>query len=212
MALKPLNARTAPKSHAPERIVQFVRGMSASQDSNIETLYKLNDGMVEALEFIVRAGSPVIGVPLAKVATWIMNGAKLKDFGLEKEVNVVRTGCFGLCALGPIMIVYPEGSFYSRVTPEDVPEIVSEHLLKGRVIQRLVYKEEGEDDGVKSFADTDFAKKQHRVALRNCGVINPENIDEYIGTRGYEALGKVLTAIILASSSDTSSSTEFIRP
>ncbi|MBQ6376629.1 MAG: NADH-quinone oxidoreductase subunit NuoF [Lachnospiraceae bacterium] len=114
--------------------------------------------------------------------------------GLDKEVAVVQTGCHGLCALGPIVVVYPEGTFYSQVKVEDVEEIVAEHLLKGRIVERLVYREEDEDaGGVKSYNDTDFAKKQHRVALRNCGVINPENIDEYIGTRGYEALGKVLT-------------------
>ena len=113
--------------------------------------------------------------------------------GLEKEVSVVQTGCHGLCALGPIMIVYPEAVFYSMVKEEDIPEIVSEHLLKGRVVRRLVYDETVTDDGVKSLNDTNFYKKQHRVALRNCGVINPENIEEYIATRGYEALGKVLT-------------------
>ncbi len=113
--------------------------------------------------------------------------------GLEKEVSVVQTGCHGLCALGPIMIVYPEAVFYSMVKEEDIPEIVSEHLLKGRVVRRLVYDETVTDEGVKSLNDTNFYKKQHRVALRNCGVINPENIEEYIATRGYEALGKVLT-------------------
>ena len=119
---------------------------------------------------------------------------QIAEKGLADEVAVVQTGCHGLCALGPIVVVYPEATFYSQVTAEDVPEIVSEHLLKGRIVERLVYREEDKDDGsVKSFNDTDFAKKQHRVALRNCGVINPENIDEYIGTRGYEALGKVLT-------------------
>ncbi len=114
--------------------------------------------------------------------------------GLDKEVQVVKTGCFGLCALGPIMIVYPEGTFYSMVKPEDIPEIVSEHLLKGRIVTRLVYEETvKEEGGVKSLNDTDFYKKQLRIALRNCGVINPENIDEYIGRDGYAALGKVLT-------------------
>ncbi len=113
--------------------------------------------------------------------------------GLSKEVQVVKTGCFGLCALGPIMIIYPEGSFYSMVKEEDIPEIVSEHLLKGRVVTRLLYNETVTENGVKSLNETNFYKKQHRVALRNCGVINPENIEEYIGTGGYEALGKVLT-------------------
>jgi len=113
--------------------------------------------------------------------------------GLEKEVNIVQTGCFGLCALGPIMIVYPEGCFYSQVTPEHIPEIVSEHLLKGRIVEHLLYKETVTEAGVKSLNNTDFYKKQKRVALRNCGVINPESIDEYIGVDGYQALGKVLT-------------------
>ncbi len=113
--------------------------------------------------------------------------------GLSDEVQVVKTGCFGLCALGPIMIIYPEGTFYSMVKVDDIPEIVSEHLLKGRIVSRLVYDETVTDNGVKSLNDTAFYKKQHRVALRNCGVINPENIEEYIGTGGYEALGKVLT-------------------
>ncbi|MDE7288482.1 MAG: NAD(P)H-dependent oxidoreductase subunit E, partial [Oscillospiraceae bacterium] len=113
--------------------------------------------------------------------------------GLHDEVQVVKTGCFGLCALGPIMIIYPEGSFYSMVKEEDIPEIVSEHLLKGRIVSRLLYKETVTENGIKSLNETNFYKKQHRVALRNCGVINPENIDEYIGTDGYQALGKVLT-------------------
>ena len=119
--------------------------------------------------------------------------SEIKKNGLEEEVKVVKTGCFGLCALGPIMIVYPEGCFYSEVKAEDIPEIVSEHLLKGRIVKRLLYKETVQEDEVKSLNDTNFYAKQHRIALRNCGVINPENIDEYIGTDGYEALGKVLT-------------------
>lgn len=113
--------------------------------------------------------------------------------GLSKEVSVVQTGCFGLCALGPIMIIYPEATFYSMVKEEDIPEIVSEHLSKGRVVTRLLYNETVTEDGITSLNETDFYKKQHRIALRNCGVINPENIEEYIGTHGYEALGKVLT-------------------
>ena len=114
--------------------------------------------------------------------------------GLKDEVKVIKTGCFGLCALGPIMIVYPEGSFYSMVKPEDIPEIVTEHLLKGRIVKRLLYQETVQaDDTIESLNNTNFYKKQHRVALRNCGVINPENIDEYIGMDGYQALGKVLT-------------------
>lgn len=119
--------------------------------------------------------------------------AELKKQGLENEVAIVETGCHGLCALGPIMIIYPDATFYAMVKPEDMEEIVSEHLLKGRPVTRLLYQETVTPTGVKALADTDFYKKQKRIALRNCGVINPENIDEYIGTGGYEALGKVLT-------------------
>ncbi|MEG0971784.1 MAG: NADH-quinone oxidoreductase subunit NuoF [Lachnospiraceae bacterium] len=117
---------------------------------------------------------------------------ELKKNGLEKEIAIVKTGCHGLCAMGPIMVIYPEATFYAQVQPEDVAEIVSEHLLKGRIVSRLVFEEQDET-GIKSINDTNFYKKQHRIALRNCGVINPENVEEYIGTRGYEALGKVLT-------------------
>ncbi|RGX55612.1 MULTISPECIES: NADH-quinone oxidoreductase subunit NuoF [Anaerotruncus] len=118
---------------------------------------------------------------------------ELKEKGLENEVKVVKTGCFGLCALGPVVIVYPEGSFYSRVNAEDVREIVEEHLLKGRIVKRLLYTETVQEDTIKSLSDTDFYKKQKRVALRNCGVIDPEDINEYIAYDGYQALGKVLT-------------------
>ena len=113
--------------------------------------------------------------------------------GLADEVKVVKTGCFGLCALGPIMIVYPEGCFYSRVQEEDIPEIVSEHLLKGRIVTRLLYDETVGKDEIKALGETDFYKKQVRVALRNCGVINPESLDEYIAMDGYQALAKCLT-------------------
>ena len=122
---------------------------------------------------------------------------ELEEKGLSDEIKVVQTGCFGLCALGPIMIVYPEGTFYSRVTNDDVSEIVEEHLLKGRPVQRLIYSEGAEAieeaHGVSSLNDTNFYKAQKRVALRNCGVINPEVIDEYIARDGYMALAKVLT-------------------
>ncbi len=118
---------------------------------------------------------------------------EIKKKGLDKEVNVVCTGCFGLCSLGPIVIVYPEGSFYSKVTLADIPEIVEEHLLKGRIVKRLLYQETIDNDAIHSLTDTPFYKKQKRIALRNCGVINPEVIEEYIAMDGYSALGKVLT-------------------
>lgn len=122
--------------------------------------------------------------------------AEIVTAGLENEVKVIRTGCFGLCALGPIVVIYPEGTFYSMVKPEDVAEIVGEHLLKGRPVIRLLYNETvAEDNSIKSLDETSFYKKQKRIALRNCGVINPENIEEYIAFDGYAALGKALTEI-----------------
>lgn len=118
--------------------------------------------------------------------------------GLTEEIKIVQTGCFGLCELGPVVIVYPEGTFYSKVKPEDVEEIVKEHLLKGRIVERLVYKDAHSEaaaalKGAYSMDDTAFYKSQKRIALRNCGLIDPENIDEYIALDGYMALGKVLT-------------------
>ncbi|MEG0934757.1 MAG: NADH-quinone oxidoreductase subunit NuoF [Clostridia bacterium] len=129
------------------------------------------------------------------------SGALLKRFEelveqnhLEKEVKLVHTGCFGLCEAGPVVIIYPEGAFYSRITEKDVDEIVSEHLLKGRIVQRLLYHGSVESNGtIRALDDVDFYKKQKRVALRNCGVIDPENIDEYIAFDGYTALHKALT-------------------
>ena len=121
--------------------------------------------------------------------------AEIAAKGLQDEVQVIRTGCFGLCALGPIMIVYPEGCFYSEVKVEDVPEIVEEHLLKGRMVKRLLYSETVTPQEIKGLNDTNFYKKQERVALKNCGVINPENIDEYIAYDGYMALAKCLTEL-----------------
>ncbi len=113
--------------------------------------------------------------------------------GLKDEVKVIKTGCFGLCALGPVMVVYPEGSFYSEVKVENIPEIVEEHLLKGRIVKHLLYDETVQTESIKSINETNFYKKQKRVALRNCGVIDPENIEEYIAMDGYQALAKALT-------------------
>ena len=122
----------------------------------------------------------------------------IEAFGLSEEVKLVQTGCFGLCALGPVVIIYPDGTFYSRVTPDDVKEIVEEHLLKGRIVERLVYNDTGKEISKEealhvALGDTAFYKSQNRVVLRNCGVIDPERIDEYIAMDGYAALGKVLT-------------------
>ena len=113
--------------------------------------------------------------------------------GINEEVKVIKTGCFGLCALGPIVVVYPEGIFYSMVEEKDVKEIVEEHLVKGRPVTRLIYDETVQGETITSLNDTRFYKKQMRIALRNCGRIDPDNIEEYIAYDGYAALGKVLT-------------------
>ena len=118
---------------------------------------------------------------------------EIAEKGLADEIKVIRTGCFGLCALGPIVVVYPEGAFYSQIKVEDVPEIVDEHLIKGRIVKHLLYDDTVAGDTVKSLIETQFYKKQKRVALRNCGVIDPENINEYIAMDGYQALAKCLT-------------------
>jgi NADP-reducing hydrogenase subunit HndC len=121
---------------------------------------------------------------------------EIKNANLDKEVKVIPTGCFGLCENGPVVIVYPEGSFYSRIKVDDVPRIVSEHLLKGRIVTELLHKESAaEEQSVHSLDQIDFYKKQKRIALRNCGLIDPENINEYIAFDGYRALGKCLTEL-----------------
>lgn len=120
---------------------------------------------------------------------------EIKKAGLAEKVEVVKTGCFGLCALGPIMIVYPEGSFYSMIKEKDIPQIVEEHFKNGNPVKELLYKETVTDEGIKALEETDFYKKQKRVALRNCGVVDPEKIDEYIARDGYQALNKVLTTM-----------------
>lgn len=118
---------------------------------------------------------------------------QIKKHGIEDDVLVVMTGCFGLCATGPVVIVYPEGAFYNGMTVDDVIEVVEEHLIKGRIVQRLLHEDAKSKKIIKALSDTEFYQKQTRVALRNCGVINPEDIDEYIGKDGYQALIKVLT-------------------
>ncbi|NLZ24978.1 MAG: NADH-quinone oxidoreductase subunit F, partial [Clostridiales bacterium] len=121
--------------------------------------------------------------------------SKLAEKGLSNDVQTIMTGCFGLCAVGPICIIYPEGAFYSGISVDDVAEIVDEHIVKGRLVERLLYKEKVSHESVKALSDTNFYKKQTRIALRNCGVIDPENIDEYIAYDGYQALIKALTSM-----------------
>ena len=117
----------------------------------------------------------------------------LAEKGMDKEILVVSTGCHGMCEMGPIVVVYPEGTFYCRVTAADVPELIEEHLYKGRVVERLIYKGEGKASDVPHYREIPFYKKQHRIALHNCGYINPDSIDEYIARDGYAALVKALT-------------------
>ncbi len=118
---------------------------------------------------------------------------KVKESDLENEIQVVKTGCFGFCGAGPIVKILPDNTIYVHVTEDDVDEIVEEHIIKGRHVERLMYKDDkGEIQGEKNM---NFYKKQYRIALRNCGLIDPENIEEYIAFDGYQALGKVLTTM-----------------
>ncbi len=117
----------------------------------------------------------------------------VSSLGLDKEVQVVRTGCFGFCEKGPIVKMVPDNTFYTQVSPDDAPEIINEHIVKGRKVERLLYKNPENKESISDSKHMDFYKKQIRIALRNCGFINPENIDEYIARDGYGALGKVLT-------------------
>src|SRR5690554_5519050 len=118
---------------------------------------------------------------------------EIKAHNLEEEVHVVETGCIGTCDLGPVIVIYPEGIFYKEVTPDDVKEIVEEHLLKGRLVTRLLYERPVSGGQIPFYNEIDFFRKQKRIALRNVGMINPEVIEEYIARDGYIALGKVLT-------------------
>ena len=117
----------------------------------------------------------------------------IKANGLDKEITVVQTGCHGMCEAGPIVIVYPEGTFYTHVKPQDAKEIVAEHLLKGRVVERLLYKEAMHSEAVPHYNELPFYSKQVRLTLRNCGYIDPDSLEEYIARDGYQALAKVLT-------------------
>ncbi len=118
--------------------------------------------------------------------------AEIARVGLDKEIKVIETGCFGFCRLGPNMMVYPEGVFYCQVHEQDVPQIVEEHLLKGRVVERLLYTEPQTEKSVVDFEDIPFFQKQTRIVLEDCGVINPESIREYIARDGYFGLAKAL--------------------
>jgi NADH:ubiquinone oxidoreductase subunit F (NADH-binding)/(2Fe-2S) ferredoxin/Pyruvate/2-oxoacid:ferredoxin oxidoreductase delta subunit len=120
---------------------------------------------------------------------------QLQKFALQEEVVVVETGCHGFCEHGPLVIVYPEGIFYCGVKPEDVQAIVEEHLYKGRIVQRLLYHEPTSTEQVQGYSEISFYRKQHRLVLANCGMINPEAIEEYIAVGGYEALALAVTQL-----------------
>ncbi|MDR2931668.1 MAG: NAD(P)H-dependent oxidoreductase subunit E, partial [Oscillospiraceae bacterium] len=119
----------------------------------------------------------------------------IKAKGYDGEVRIIRTGCFGFCEQGPIVKIEPDNVFYVKVGPKDVKEIVEEHIIKGRIVQRLLYIEPIKQEKMTRHEEMPFYQKQMRVALRNCGLINPEDIGEYIAMGGYEALGRVLTTM-----------------
>lgn len=139
---------------------------------------------------LICTGTGCVSSGAKKVIEKFTEELKLK--GLDKEISLVETGCHGFCECGPLVIIYPEGTFYTRVQPEDVPDIVETHLLKGRIVTRLLYKEPFTSKQVPSYDDISFYKKQHRIALKNCGHINPDSLEEYIGAEGYEGLAKAL--------------------
>ena len=142
---------------------------------------------------LICAGTGCISSGSKKVEAALRD--QLVQKGLEKEVKIVETGCHGFCEMGPLVIIYPEGVFYIRVQETDVAEIVEEHLYKGRIVERLLYKEHGALEGIPSYKDIDFYKKQMRIVLANCGHIDPEQINDYIAVGGYEALAKALTTM-----------------
>ena len=118
---------------------------------------------------------------------------ELADQGLGEEVRVVETGCLGPCANGPVALVYPDGVFYQNIKVEDVHDLVEEHLLKGRVVERLVSHAPGTDKTVAEMGGIEFFNRQVKIVLRDSGIIDPLRIDEYIAREGYQALAKVLT-------------------
>ncbi|TFG83556.1 MAG: NADH-quinone oxidoreductase subunit F, partial [Erysipelotrichales bacterium] len=148
---------------------------------------------MERMHILVCAGTGCTSSLSAQVATQLQ--IELDKLNLGKEVKIVKTGCFGLCQKGPIVAIHPDRIFYCHVTPADAAEIVAEHVYKGRPVKRLELSEIDEETKERIFNidESSFYAKQKRIALKNCGVINPEDIDEYIAMDGYAALGKALT-------------------
>ncbi|MBN2850160.1 MAG: NAD(P)H-dependent oxidoreductase subunit E, partial [Erysipelotrichaceae bacterium] len=150
---------------------------------------------MERMHILVCAGTGCTSSLSAQVVSQL--NVELAKLNLEKEVKVIKTGCFGLCQKGPIVAIHPDRVFYCHVTPADAAEIVAEHVYKGRPVTRLELTDIDEETKEKIFNidEIRFYAKQHRIALKNCGVINPEDIDEYIAMDGYVALGKALTTM-----------------
>ncbi len=148
---------------------------------------------VSRAHILVCAGAACVSSGCRQIRDAVVN--KIVEQGLQNEIKVIETGCIGSCDLGPLALVYPEGVLYQKLKPEDAEEIVTEHLLKGRIVDRLLYKEATTAKAIPSMKEIDFFKNQIKIVLRNCGVINPMNIEEYIARDGYLALGKALTSM-----------------
>ena len=176
------------------KTIEELRAISSQKKASVEFRHpgsKEKDSYERHV--LVCAGTGCTSSGSVKIAAKLEEEIEAK--GLKDKVRVIKTGCHGLCALGPVMIIYPEAAFYSNMTLEHIEKVVDEHLIKGNIVTEYLYQETVTDAGVIPMNDTDFYKKQHRVALKNCGVIDPENIDEYIATGGYEALYKALTTM-----------------
>jgi NADH-quinone oxidoreductase subunit F len=146
---------------------------------------------VSRAHILVCAGAACVSSGCREIRDAIVQ--KVAEKGLQDEVKIIETGCIGSCDLGPLALIYPEGVLYQKLKPADAEEIVSEHLLKGRIVERLLYKEPATTKTIPSLKEMDFFKHQVKIVLRNCGVINPLNIEEYIGRDGYAGLAKALT-------------------
>lgn len=147
--------------------------------------------MFERMQLLICGGTGCLSSHAMKIKEMFIE--TLKTMHLEDEVGIVMTGCFGLCERGPIIIVYPDETFYANVSMNDVKDICEEHILKGRPVKRLFVRNEKDRQQIAKFTQLDFYAKQKRIALRNCGQINPLDIDEYIAKSGYEALGQILS-------------------
>jgi len=142
---------------------------------------------------LVCAGAACVSSGCRQIRDAIVN--KVVEEKLQDEIKIIETGCIGSCDLGPLVLIYPEGVLYQKLKPVDAEEIVTEHLLKGRIVERLLYREPISSESIPAMKEIGFFKNQVKIVLRNCGVINPLNIEEYIARDGYLALGKALTSM-----------------